>query len=307
MARRAASRAQPARAEGEGSVRLAAAVREQQRLLDRAATALDSAGPDVVHQGRVAARRLRSMLKTFRPLLEPRRARLYRIDLRSFARTLGGVREADVRRDLLLELARDDESLGPAGHERLEALLDDLCIEARDSLQRHLREPGWHALQRALGRHAEGDALFVDRDAPLGRVVELANDAWKRPVRLLKARPESAAELHELRLALKHCRYALEPLADVAPKPTHRLIRRLRGAQDTLGEHRDVLLAGHWARLSERRLGRALTSRLMTLLDGRERALRASAIRRIGRLRPALKDWRRATRRVRKTASPRPG
>ena len=92
MARKtSASRPIPA-APGAGSTRIQAAVREQQRLLAAAAASLEAAGVEDIHQARVAARRLRSLLKTFRPLLEPRRARLYRVDLRSFARALAAVR-----------------------------------------------------------------------------------------------------------------------------------------------------------------------------------------------------------------------
>ncbi len=88
-----------------------------------------------MHRGRVAARRLRSLLKTFRPLLESRRARLYRVDLRSFARGLAG-------------------SIPPADLEQLASLLEDACIAARDALHRHQREPGWASLLAALERHA---------------------------------------------------------------------------------------------------------------------------------------------------------
>src|SRR5512137_967481 len=114
-----------------GSARLEEAIREQQRLLAAAAAALETAGVEDVHRGRVAARRLRSILKTFRPLLEPRRDRLYRADLRSFAQALGAVREADVRRELLVELARADAAITPADRRRLGVLLDDQRITSR--------------------------------------------------------------------------------------------------------------------------------------------------------------------------------
>ncbi len=287
-----------AAAAGEGSARIERAVDEQQRQLNAAARALATADPSVVHHGRVAARRLRSMLKTFRPLFEPRRARLYRVDLRRFARALGAVREADVRRELVLALVSGEEALRPAERARLEALLDDLCVEARGSLRRHLAEPAWEALRRALQRHAVRGWLVVSPDVGLAQVLELADRSWKRPTRYLENPPDDAVELHELRLALKHCRYALQPLSGIAPEMTVRLMRRLRAAQDTLGEHRDVLLARHWVRLNERRLGRRLTERLAALLDQRERQLRTIAFRRIRRLRPALADWRKATRRL---------
>src|SRR5512133_1241947 len=83
-----------------GSACLEAAIREQQRRIGAAIPALGSASVDDVHGARVAARRLRSMLKTFGPLLDERRAQRYRAHLRTFARSLGTAREADVRRTL---------------------------------------------------------------------------------------------------------------------------------------------------------------------------------------------------------------
>lgn len=283
-------------------MRVEAAIREQQRLL-AAAVALESAGPEDVHRGRVAARRLRSILKTFRPLLETRRARLYRVDLRSFARALGAVREADVRHEIVSTLAGRDGSIPPADRERLDSLLEDARIAARDALHRHRTEPGWLALCKALARHATGDALFVNRDATLGEVLRLVERSWRRPVRLLADEPRSTTELHELRLAFKHCRYALEPVADVAPKASSRLVRRLRAAQDCIGEHRDTLLAEHWVRSNERLLGRELSDRLVADLGSRERLLRRRAAKRSGRVLEAWRDWRSAVRRLRKERS----
>lgn len=283
-----------------GSARVEDAIREQQRRISASATTLATAGVEDVHQGRVAARRLRSLLKTFGPLLEPGRARLYRADLRSFARALGAVREADVRKELLLALARADASLPPDDRRRLGALLDDHCIAERENLRRHLQEPGWGALCRALERHGAGKALFTVRDAGLADVVELAASAWRRPVRMLRDEPETAAELHELRLAFKHCRYALEPIADVAPKATVRLLRRLRAAQDRIGEHRDVLLTEHWVSAQERALGRSLVASLLEDLSGHERILRRQAAGRARKVLPAWRAWRDATRRLRK-------
>jgi CHAD domain-containing protein len=265
-----------------------------------AAAALESAGMEDVHRGRVAARRLRSMLKTFRPLLEPRLARLYRVDLRSFARSLAGVREADVRQQLLAAIVARDASVTPADRERLASLLADACIAAREALYRHRGEPGWAALEGALERHAAGPGLIVDHGASLARVLRLVAGSWRRSVRLLEGAPESAAELHELRLSLKHCRYALEPVADVAPKATARLMRRLRNAQDCIGEHRDTLLAAHWVQSNERLLGRDAAARLVADLERRERQLRQRATKRSRKVLVAWRDWREATRRVRK-------
>ena len=286
-----------------GSLRIEAALRAQQRLVAAGATRLHDASVEDIHHARVAARRLRSLLKTYRPLLDARRARLYRIDLRSFARALAAVREADVRRDMLVALARREPSVTPIEFQRLSVHLEDKCLAARQALRRHLHEPGWTALCKALERHAASERLVVRRDADLERVLDLVDESWRKAIRLLEDEPEEAAELHELRLALKHCRYALESVADVAPTTAARLMRRLRAAQDGIGEHRDAVLAQHWVLSNERSLGRVLTRRLLKLLDRREATLRKRAAARSRKVLPAYRAWRKASRRVRQAAS----
>jgi CHAD domain-containing protein len=288
-----------------GSACLEDAIREQQRRIAAAIAALGSASADDVHGARVAARRLRSMLKTFGPLLDDRCARRYRAHLRSFARSLGSAREADVRRTLLLDLAADAR-VTAAGRQRLTTLLDDACLASRDQLRRHLAEPEWAALSRALQRDASGGRLYSVRDAGLGELVRLAARAWRRPVKHLRRHPTSTTELHELRLAFKHCRYALEPIAGVAPEATAQLLRRLRGAQDRIGEHRDTLLAEHWVRENERALGRPLVGRLVASIEVREKRLRRQSATRAAKVLEAWRAWRDATRRIRREANPGP-
>jgi CHAD domain-containing protein len=285
-----------------GSACLEAAIREQQRRIAAAIGVLDSAGEDDVHGARVASRRLRSMLKTFGPLLDERRTQRYRAHLRTFARSLGTAREADVRRALLLDLAAD-ANVAAAERRRLSVLLDDACLASREQLRRHLAEPDWAGLSRALQRDASGGRLYAVRDADLGELVRLATRAWRRPVKLLRRDPATTPELHELRLAFKHCRYALEPIADVAPEATSRLLRRLRGAQDRIGEHRDTLLAEHWVRENERALGRPLVARLVASIEVREKRLRRQSAARAAKVLDAWRVWRDATRRIRKAAS----
>ena len=77
-------------------------------------------GDDIehVHKARVATRRLRSDLRTFRPLLDPDWDRQARNDLRSVASALGEVRDADV---LMEELKGQIESLdGPMPARRVD-------------------------------------------------------------------------------------------------------------------------------------------------------------------------------------------
>jgi hypothetical protein len=79
-------------------------------------------------------------------------------------------------------------------------------------------------------------------------------------------------------------------------------MRRLRAAQDRIGEHRDTLLADHWTRLNERSLGRTLTAQLVGDLARQERVLRRQAVSRSRKVLPAWREWRDATRRLRREA-----
>jgi CHAD domain-containing protein len=299
MQRKRSKDSKPVPDVGDGSRRVEAALREQQRLLRSAAARLQAAGGADVHHGRVSARRMRSLLKTFRPMLDTRRARLMRADLRSFARSLSAVREADVRRDLLVALSRRDPAVAPADFQRLNTILEDLCLEARASLRRHRAEPGWVALTAAIEGESVMEELRVRPGSTLAEVLQLVDGSWREAARLLRREPTEAAELHALRLALKHFRYALEPVADVQPGDVAELNRRLRTAQDRIGEHRDVILAEHWVRSNERSLGGHLSRRLLRLLERHEKLLRRQAAARALKVLPAGRRWRRATRQLR--------
>ena len=73
--------------------------------------------PEGVHQARVATRRLRSHLRTFRKLLEPEWAEPLRDELGWLGDELGGVRDADVLLDRLKSriAALDDDDRVAAG------------------------------------------------------------------------------------------------------------------------------------------------------------------------------------------------
>ena len=294
---------EPPAGRAAGSVRVEAALREQQRLLGISAPRLQDASVDDIHHARVAARRLRSLLKTYRPLLDARRARLYRMDLRSYARALAGVREADVRRDMLVAFARREPAVTPVEFRRLGIQLEDHRLAARQALRRHLGEPGWAALCKALERHAASERLLLLQDADLERVLDLVDEPWRKAVQLVEDDRQEPAELHELRLALKHCRYALESVADLEPETAAHLLRRLRAAQDGIGEHRDAVLARHWVKSHERSLGRLLTQRLLRLLERREASLMEQAVARSRKVLPAYRAWGKAARRIKRTAT----
>jgi CHAD domain-containing protein len=237
-------------------------------------------------------------------MLDVRCTRLMRADLRSFARSLALVREADVRRDLLVELSGSDPGLAAEDLRRVVTMLDDRCLEARSSLARHVVEPGYAALTAAVQSEAAMADLRIRPDMTLGDVLQCVNDSWGTAIRRLEKEPTDTAGLHALRLALKHCRYALETVPDVAPDEVRELLRRLRAAQEGIGEHRDLVLAGYWLSSNGSALGGNLTRRLLADVGRHEKRLRVQAARRAHRVLPAVRRWQKATRALRKGTKP---
>lgn len=287
---------------GAGSRRIQDVLAAQQAQLQLLFARLTTAKPDDVHQARVAARRIRSLLKTFGPLFDARWAHLYRIDLRSFARALATVREADVISDVVQRTVRSGAMLKPPEMGRLTASLQHLRADVRDRLQRQVSEPGWRALTAALSARTVHSPSLARSDVSLGEVLELADRAWRRGRRRLRHHPEAAPELHELRLTLKHCRYALEAIEDVKPRTTARLLRRLRRAQEKIGAHRDTIAAAHWVRSHERTLGRGAMTRIEAALIERESRQRDDAAGESEKVLRAYVKWRDAIRPLRKAA-----
>ncbi|RMI03415.1 CYTH and CHAD domain-containing protein, partial [Cellulomonas triticagri] len=99
----APARATPDRRSSAGEVLAAYLAAQVHRLVEQdLAVRLDA--PDAVHQMRVAARRLRTALRTFRPLLDREVTDPLRDELRLLGRVLGTARDAQVLRDRVADL-----------------------------------------------------------------------------------------------------------------------------------------------------------------------------------------------------------
>jgi len=277
------------------------AIRQQQARLAAVAGRVAETQVQDVHRARVAARRLRSLLKTFGPLLDSRWCRRYRSDLRRFARTLADVREADVTSELLLGLARSAAGMEATGLRPLSLAMERRRNEARGDLLRRLGEPGWRALTEALAARAGESPPWARDDVGPDELLKLAERSFGKAMRRIRGHPEDAAALHELRLKLKHCRYALEAVAPVKPSAAARLERSLQAVQESLGQHRDGAVALLWVTKNDAKLGRRVVERLAKLLEAREKKLYAESMQRCDSLLPAYAHWRAAISPLMKT------
>lgn len=243
-----------------------------------------------VHQARVAARRLRSQLGTFGPVLRDQPVDRLGKDLRWLGRHLGAVRDADVLRERMTKAVREFD---PRERDEAFALLDRLDAErAVDTraLARVLRSPRYRRLVRALAgfvadppfrRSAGLPAAPFLSDAVYVRYVQL-----DEAVRALPSLPEDP-QLHGVRIVAKPLRYAAEAGASVLGEGCGRLARQAKELCDELGRLNDGLRAVEWLERAGDPARSVALVRLRSAEVARMADARASWPRRWGRVREA--------------------
>lgn len=283
-------------ATGRDAVAAALATSLARLIAHDAATRLGD--PEALHQMRVATRRLRSDLRTFRPLLDAAWAKGLRAELRWLGTALGTVRDLDVEIERLEHEAAD--------------LLPDL---APLSAELHVRrEAARTALRSVLGSDRYRTLLdrLVDaaRDPLVGsRAAAPANESLPQLIRRAWQAVEPAASslepkdpderYHAIRIGVKQLRYAAEAAAPAlgGRSSAHRaLALRAADLQDALGAMHD-----HAVILGEVRRALATTrDPVFARAAGRLEERATSAIGEVRAAYPAL--WERVARRYRKAS-----
>lgn len=211
---------------------------------------LDAA--DAVHQMRVACRRLRVALRTFRPQLSRERTDALRRELRWLAGVLGDVRDTEVLRDRLLDrLDAAPASPGTAvARARLDTSLSRRYDHARAELLRQLDSPRYLRLLDDLDGLLDAPPLTSRARRPAREELpSRARKAWKALRRAHRAAEaaatpaERAIALHEVRKAAKRARYTGEALQPVFGKDAERFATAMERIQEVLGEHQDSQVA----------------------------------------------------------------
>lgn len=205
--------------------------------------------PDSIHQMRVAARRLRSALKTFGPLVDDVWAKSLREELKWVADSLGAARDNEV---LLARLLRDLDALpgelvlGPV-RARIEGHLGGDLVRARVAAVETLQTERYLALVDRLVDAAWDPMTTGLAEETTGRALpECVGSAWKRLARdAARLRRPSATEedWHEARIAAKQVRYACEAVAPFFGKSAKAMAVRAEEVQEVLGEHQDAAIA----------------------------------------------------------------
>ena len=208
--------------------------------------------PDAVHNMRVATRRLRSALATYRPLLERERTEPVRDELKWLGQVLGASRDAEVLHWRLQDLVAAQPAelvLGPVGR-RVDQDLRDRHRAAQADLVASLDGDRYFRLLDALDDLVAHPPLTV-RAANTARktLPALVGRAAARVDRAAQAVAEAPTpeerdqRLHEVSKSAKRARYAAETAAPVVGEPATRLADRMTALQDVLGEHQDSVVS----------------------------------------------------------------
>lgn len=274
--------------------------------------------PDAVHAARVATRRLRSALRTFRGVLDRTVTDPLRDELRWWGGVLGEARDREVQRDrvrAVLDGLAPELVVGPV-HARITSELDAgyrLAHEAAVQLMGHGR---YGDLVTALRALADAPPFTPDAQRPAQKVARRAcRSSWRRARRAYRvveehvealeepwreededlwtadpAEPENAGPdatdpalataVHELRKAAKRARYAAEASVPALGEPASASAAAFEDLQDLLGGHHDaVVLHGVFRDMGMRAHLAGENGFTYGLLVGLERARAQAAVR----------------------------
>lgn len=255
---------------GAGEIRLVLSTRLEEMSGLRAA-ALDWSDIEGVHDMRVASRRLRSALRDFKPYLRQRPLADVAVDLKRVADALGAVRDQDVAIMALEELQTEAPEEISAG---ITELTDERRAEretARAALTKtiaqekliRLRSDFGFALERAtdFGRSSKRKKRTSTElnFSETGREIILARLEELRELSECLYRPFDTEALHEMRIAAKRLRYAMELFASCWSEALTEHAKEVAELQTSLGDlhDADVWLEGfgHMLRDFQKRKG----------------------------------------------------
>lgn len=233
---------------------------EQVQLLWKQDPRVREGEPDSVQQMRIATRRLRSALTTYRPLVDADLADCLRRELKWLGGVLGAARDLQVLRERLSDLIAAEPPelvLGPISRridEQVGADFDAAHLTALRALEggRYFRL--LDSLDHLL---APMPLTELASEAASGIVPDLVRAEWKRLRNAVRAAEKTSGgatrdlALHEVRKSAKRLRYAAEAATPVHHKPALRLVAAAENLQTILGGHQDSVVSRGWLRRGE--------------------------------------------------------
>ncbi|WP_166532623.1 CYTH and CHAD domain-containing protein [Blastococcus xanthinilyticus] len=233
---------------GAGAVVLAH-IREQVEQIRNQDLPVRLDAADSVHKMRVATRRLRSALTTFKPLFEAEVVRPLRGELKWLASELGAARDAEVMRDRVAATVGGDEDAAAATSASVVEELDQAYRDAHDRVLAELDGERYHRLLASLDSLVTAPPVTSRAAKRAGTVlpplVGRSYTVVRRLVEEAEAAPTGAEReelLHDARKSAKAARYAGESVARVFGSDATAFAEAMEAVQEALGEHQDSVL-----------------------------------------------------------------
>ena len=234
--------------------------------------------PGSVHKLRVATRRLRSALATFRPAFASGAVGPLRDELKWLAGVLGAVRDAEVMHERVLGVLQGDDRHTALSSEvaEVDAQLRSAHATAREAALLELDGERYHRLLDDLEAFMHAPPTTERGDRPAGKTLRrgVAHE-YARVRRLMKragaaTEPTERAELlHDARKAAKRTRYAAEVASDVFGPDARAFTAAMESTQELLGQHQDSVVL----RQRLRQLAESTTRPIAAFTYGRLHAL----------------------------------
>lgn len=226
---------------------------------------------DAVHRMRVATRRLRSVLQSYRPVLDRKLTDPLRDELKWLAAELGEVRDLEVLRMRFSDRVAGLDDIGEP------AWLGELAAQetaAYKRLNHTLVQERYYALLDALdGLVADPPLCDRAERAAAAELPRLVERAWGRLAdtyaSIAEAEdPETAR--HETRKDAKRARYAAEAAEAVLGKPAARTVKNAKKLQEVLGGYQDGVIASRHLKSAAERADNTTDAFTLGVLSGIE-------------------------------------
>ncbi|ADU47312.1 CHAD domain containing protein [Intrasporangium calvum DSM 43043] len=237
---------------GSARALFSAHLAEHTAKLHRQDSAVRAGRPEGIHKLRIAGRRLRSALATWRPQLDGAATEPVRDELRWLGEQLAPARDAQVLREHLAEVLSDQPAELVVGSvaARIDDELGAAYLAGRDRAVEALDGDRYLRLLDALDRLIESPPLTSGSEEAAEQVVKglLRRDAkrLRRAVRDIDAAGEPGERdvaFHEARKKAKRLRYAGEMARPVLGKKARSLAASAKKVQEALGVHQDSVVA----------------------------------------------------------------
>ncbi|WP_006788120.1 CHAD domain-containing protein [Thiorhodospira sibirica] len=195
--------------------------------------------PEALHDFRVALRRLRSLVGTYKPYIKDCLPKKQRQRIKDIAAATGLARDTEVQLQWLhprLTQAKEHEAAGFAWMvQRLQARLAEEYADLHNTLP-----PSFNRLHERLGKRLGLE--YEEHSAAFGQVahelIGTCAEAFRQHLDGVCCESDGE-QIHQARIIGKRLRYLIEPLAkaDAAYKP---LLKELKTLQDLMGEFHDA-------------------------------------------------------------------